>query len=218
LPSGDAAEVGDAGTPPPEDLVPRYNIAPTQAVITVTDEGERRLEQMRWGLIPSWAKDAKIGSSLINARAETLAEKPAFRSAFKRRRCLIPADSFYEWAAGSGGRKQPMRVALASGEPFAFAGLWEEWTPRDGPDTPIRTCAIVTCAPNELMARFHHRMPVILQGPEAEAAWLDPAVSDPEVLQATLVPYPAEAMVAYPVSDLVNNVRNDSAQLVLPLE
>ena len=113
-----------------------------------------------------------------------------------------------------------MRVALASGEPFAFAGLWEEWTPRGGPEvpqTPIRTCTIVTCAPNELMAQFHHRMPVILT-PGAEAVWLDSSIQGPEMLHEVLVPYPADAMVAHPVSDLVNNVRNDSAQLVLPLE
>src|SRR5919199_6125379 len=124
------------GAPPVRGggTVPRYNVAPTQTVITVTAAGERQLEQIRWGLIPVWAKDPGIGSKLIKARAETLAEKPAFRRLLGTRRCLIPADSFYEWATGPGGRKQPLRVALTTGEPFAFAGLWDEWAPRDGGD------------------------------------------------------------------------------------
>jgi putative SOS response-associated peptidase YedK len=203
-----------AGAPP---LAPRYNIAPTQTVITVTDDGARRIEQMRWGLIPRWAKDAKIGSSLINARAETLAEKPSFRNALRRNRCLIPADGFYEWTAGSGGRrKRPLRVTLRSGEPFAFAGLWDEWTPPDG-QPPLRTCTIVTTTPNELMAQYHHRMPVILT-PETEAIWLDPEVADLDRLLALLVPYPAKEMTAYYVSDVVNSAANDVVQCVLPLE
>jgi putative SOS response-associated peptidase YedK len=204
------------GAPPAQGggTSPRYNVAPTQTVVTVTDDGTRHLEQMRWGLVPSWAKDPSIGSKLINARAETLAEKPAFRHALKRRRCLIPADGFYEWAATGGGRKQPVRVTLTTGEPFAFAGLWAEWTPPEG--APLRTCTIVTCEPNELMARYHHRMPVILS-PEAEARWLDPRVEDPAVLLPLLVPYPADVMTAYPVSPLVNSPANEGPQLALPL-
>ncbi|MBI3972324.1 MAG: SOS response-associated peptidase [Chloroflexi bacterium] len=205
------------GAPPGEGggTQPRYNVAPAQTVITVTDDGVRHLEQMRWGLIPSWAKDPKIGSRMINARAETLAEKPAFRNALKRRRCLIPADGFYEWTERA-GRKQPMRITLRSGEPFAFAGLWESWTP-SAEATPVRTCTIVTTSPNALMATIHHRMPVILT-PEAEAIWLDPSIADPAKLLPLLVPYPADEMVAYPVSSLVNSPANDSPQLVLPLD
>ena len=204
------------GAPPAQGggTSPRYNVAPTQTVVTVTDDGTRHLEQMRWGLVPAWAKDPSIGSKLINARAETLADKPAFRHALKRRRCLIPADGFYEWAATGGGPKRPLRVTLTTGEPFAFAGLWAEWTPPEG--EPLRTCTIVTCEPNELMARYHHRMPVILS-PEAEARWLDPRVEDPAVLLPLLVPYPADVMTAYPVSPLVNSPANEGPQLALPL-
>jgi putative SOS response-associated peptidase YedK len=196
---------------------PRYNIAPTQTVITVTEDGARRLEEMRWGLVPAWAKDPKSGSRMINARAETLAEKPAFRGVLRRRRCLIPADGFYEWPEGPGGRKakQPMYVRLTTGEPFAFAGLWDEWRPPEGGE-PLRTCTIVTTEANALLATFHHRMPVIL-APEVEAVWLDPGLSDPEHLRSLLVPYPAEAMEAYPVSPEVNAVGNDHAQRFLPL-
>jgi putative SOS response-associated peptidase YedK len=169
---------------------------------------------MRWGLIPKWAKDAAIASKLINARAETLSEKPAFREAFKRRRCLIPADGFYEWQT-LGKRKQAWHVKLQSGEPFAFAGLWDQWTAPDG--APVRTCTIVTTTPNELMSQFHHRMPVILH-PADEATWLDQALADPERLLPLLGQYPAALMEAYPVSDLVNRVANDGPQLVLPLD
>jgi putative SOS response-associated peptidase YedK len=171
---------------------------------------------MRWGLVPAWAKDPKIGSKLINARAETLAEKPAFRRLLGTRRCLIPADSFYEWAAQSDGKRRPMRVTLSSGEPFAFAGLWDVWTPPEG-GPPLRTCTIITTTPNALMATIHHRMPVILTS-QAEAAWLDPAITDPAELLPLLVRYSAQDMVAYPVRPLVNNVANDSPQLILPLD
>jgi putative SOS response-associated peptidase YedK len=208
------------GAPPTQGggTTPRYNIAPTQTVITVTGDGTRQLEQMRWGLVPRWAKDPKIGARLINARAETLAEKPAFRDALKRRRALIPADGFFEWAPPPSGRrtKQPMHVRLRSGEPFAFAGLWDEWRPAEGGE-PVRTCTIITTEPNELMASFHHRMPVIL-APEAEELWLDPEVTDAEHLRSLLVPYPAGEMTAYPVSPDVNAVSNDFEQLVLPLD
>jgi putative SOS response-associated peptidase YedK len=194
--------------------LPRYNVAPTQTVVTVTSDGARQIEQMRWGLIPKWAKDASIGAKMINARAETLSEKPAFREAFKRRRCLIPADGFYEWQT-LGKRKQAWHVKLQSGEPFAFAGLWEQWTAPEG--EPVRTCTIVTTTPNELMSQFHHRMPVILH-PADEATWLDQALADPERLLPLLGQYPAALMEAYPVSDLVNRVANDGPQLVLPLD
>ena len=207
------------GAPPAQGggTTPRYNVAPTQTVVTVTDDGTRRLEPMRWGLVPRWAKDAKGGARMINARAETLAERPAFRGVLRRQRCLIPADGFYEWAEGPGGRKakQPMYVRLTTGEPFAFAGLWDEWRPPAGGE-PLRTCTIVTTEANALLATFHHRMPVIL-APEVEAVWLDPGLTDPDHLRSLLVPYPAAAMEAYPVSPAVNAVANDDAQLVLPL-
>jgi putative SOS response-associated peptidase YedK len=204
------------GAPPAEGggTTPRYNVAPTQTVVTVTDDGQRHLAAMRWGLVPRWAKDPAIGSKMINARAETLAEKPAFRQVLQKRRCLIPADGFYEWP-NRGKSKQPLRVTLTTGEPFAFAGLWDTWHAPDGQD--LRTCTIVTTTPNALMAPFHHRMPVILT-PEAEQVWLDPTIDNPEQLVPLLVPYPAEAMHVYPVSTLVNRVANDSPQLVLPLE
>jgi putative SOS response-associated peptidase YedK len=206
---------GGASTP---RRAPRYNIAPTQTVVTVTDGGARQLEEMRWGLVPRWAKDPKMGAKMINARAETLAEKPAFRDALRRRRAIIPADGFYEWAAGAPGRrsKQPMHVRLKSGEPFGFAGLWDEWKPPEG-GAPLRTCTIITTEPNELMATFHHRMPVIL-APDAEGVWLDPEITDPAMLLSLLVPYPAEVMEAFPVGQEVNAVANDSPQLVLPLD
>jgi putative SOS response-associated peptidase YedK len=205
------------GAPPGEGggTVPRFNIAPTQAVITVTDHGQRQVEQMKWGLIPRWAKDAKIGNKLINARAETLTEKPSFRDALKKRRCLIPADGFYEWQS-VGGKKQPLRIVMKDRQPFAFAGLWDEWRPPDGAPS-VRTCTIITCAPNELMAQVHHRMPVILTL-EAEAVWLDPNVVEPERLLPLLSPYPAEHMELYPVSPLVNAPGNDVIQCLLPLE
>ncbi len=208
------------GAPPTQGggTSPRYNVAPTQTVVTVTDDGARQLKRMRWGLVPRWAKDPTMGAKMINARAETLAEKPAFREALKRRRALIPADGFYEWAAAAPGAKtkQPMHIRLRSSEPFAFAGLWDEWMPPEGGEA-LRTCTIVTTAPNELMATFHHRMPVILT-PEAEAVWLDPAVQDTTRLLALLVPYPAARMEAFPVSRAVNAVANDSPQLLLPLD
>jgi putative SOS response-associated peptidase YedK len=207
------------GAPPTQggNRQPRYNVAPTQTVVTVTADGTRHLEQMRWGLVPAWAKDPKRGSRLINARAETLAERPAFRGVLRRRHCLIPADGFDEWAEGPGGRKarQPRYVRLTTGEPFAFAGLWDEWRPPAG-GGPLRSCTVVTTAANALVAAFHRRMPVIL-APEVEAVRLDPEVTDPAHVRSLLVPYPAEAMEAYPVSTAVNAVANDSAQLVLPL-
>src|SRR5215216_3572508 len=155
----------------PSSIVPSYNIAPTQEVAAVVEEDEKRkLEMLRWGLIPSWAKDPAIGNKMINARAETLAEKPSFRTALKRRRCLVVADGFYEWKK-TGGGKTPMYVQLKDGQPFGFAGLWEAWqSPEDG---LIKTCTIITTTPNELLADIHDRMPVILPR-EAYDRWLAP--------------------------------------------
>lgn len=200
--------------PPPADLTPRYNIAPTQPVAVIPNETPRRMEWFQWGLVPGWAKDPKIGASLINARGETVAEKPAFRAAFKRRRCLVLADGFYEWkreGAGARAPKTPMYIQLADGRPFAFAGLWEAWTAPDG--QLRRTCTIITTTPNALMAPIHDRMPVILP-PAAYAAWLTPGdLPAPEAL-AWLQPYDPAAMTARPVSTRVNNPRFDDPAIL----
>src|SRR5574337_1202802 len=172
--------------------VSRYNIAPTQTVIVVGDDGTRYLTQMRWGLIPSWAKDPAIGNRMINARAETVATRPAFRVALRKRRCLVVADGFYEWQERLRG-KQPYYLAIKSCEPFGFAGLWDAWTSPDGEE--IRSCTIITTEANELLLPIHDRMPVILTR-EAEAIWLDPAFQDPTRLLLLLRPYPAEDMEA----------------------
>jgi putative SOS response-associated peptidase YedK len=209
------------------DLEPRYNIAPTQPVAAVTLDGSsnnvgRRLEALHWGLIPFWAKDLTIGNKMINARAETLAEKPAFKNALVRRRCLIPADGFYEWKKEGRGR-QPFYIrqrAGSSGDLFAFAGLWEEWrdpaASKDAP--PLRSCTIITVAPNALMASIHDRMPAILR-PNDEAAWLDTqGVRDPRDILALLAPYEDDALETYPVSKLVNAPANDDPECIEPLE
>ncbi|HUK82266.1 MAG TPA: SOS response-associated peptidase [Verrucomicrobiae bacterium] len=195
------------------DLTPRYNIAPTQSVIVVNDTGQRQLVQMRWGLIPSWAKDESIGNRMINARAETIAEKPAFRAALKKRRCLIPADGFYEWQK-QGKLKQPVRIVLKSREPFAFAGLWELWNSPEGEE--VLSCTIITTTANELLKQVHERMPVILPR-EAEAEWLDPNIQDPEKLLPLLKPYRSELMEFYPVDRIVNSPSNDTPQCIVPI-
>ena len=200
------------------DLVygPRYNVAPTQSVLAVVnDEGNRgrnRAEMMRWGLIPFWAKDPSIGNRMINARAETVAQKPAFRNALQKRRCLVPADGFYEWKKELNG-KTPMYIASRSREPFAMAGLFETWKSPSG--ELVRSCTIITTTPNSLMEAIHNRMPVILSK-EAEATWLDLEVENSDALTPLLVPYPADAMEAYAVSTLVNSARNDFPECLLP--
>lgn len=200
---------------PPKPGEPRYNIAPTQPVAVVPNDGFNRLDYFTWGLIPSWAKDPSIGNRMINARAETLAEKPSFRNALRRRRCLILADGFFEWQAIPGEkRKQPMYITLENHRPFAFGGLWEIWKSPDGSE--IYSCTIITTEPNPLMATIHNRMPLILP-PESYAQWLNPNEQRPEALQTLLQPYPAHEMVAYPVSSLVNSPANDSPALVEPL-
>lgn len=193
---------------------PRTNIAPTQdiGIIRREDDGKYHWRGVRWGLVPSWAKEASIGARMINARAETLAEKPVFRGAFARRRCLIPADGFYEWKAGEGG-KQPYRITLDDGRPFAFAGLWEAWHDPAG-KARLESCSLVTTEAAPAIRDIHPRMPVILEG-EAFAPWLDPEARK-EALQALLKPY-AGALRAYPVSTAVNKVANDSLALLEPL-
>ena len=194
-------------------LKPRFNIAPTQTVIVVNDEGQRQFFAMRWGLIPSWAKDSSVGNRMINARAETVAEKPAFRSALRKRRCLVPADGFYEWQK-LGKAKHPVRIVLKTREPFGFAGLWETWTPPEGGE--IKSCTIITTDANDLLKEVHERMPVILKK-EAESVWLDPNIQEPEKLLPLLKPYPPELMEFYPVSRAVNSTSNDSPDCIVPV-
>lgn len=186
---------------------PRFNIAPTQEVLTVvnpTGEGNEP-RMMKWGLIPFWAKDPSIGSRMINARAETIMEKPAFKNAFQRRRCLVVADGFFEWRK-EGKYNVPMRIILKTGEPFGFAGLWETWRSPEGNE--IQSCTVITTSPNAVMEPIHNRMPVILPK-EAESPWLDPAHGDAATLWKLLVPYSAKQMEAYEVSSLVNAPNND---------
>jgi putative SOS response-associated peptidase YedK len=200
--------------PPPAELGPRFNIAPSQAVAVVANNRERTLELFQWGLIPSWAKDPKIGNKLINARAETLAEKPSFRTALKRRRCLVLADGFYEWRKEAGGTKTPMYVTMQDGRPFAFAGLWEVWQPPEG--DLLKTCTIITTEPNALMAPIHNRMPAILPR-EAYDRWLTPDEMKSDEAMKLLKPFDAAQMKAVPVSARVNSPAADTPELVLPL-
>ena len=193
---------------------PAYNIAPTQQVLTVTNDGERRASYMRWGLIPFWAKDAKIGYRMINARGETVAEKPSFRTALRKRRCLILADGFYEWQKLGGKQKRPMRIVLKSGEPFAFAGLWETWKDPEG--EMVKSCTIITTAANDFLRPIHDRMPVILPQ-ESESFWLDKDVEDPLALTSVIAPYPDDEMDAFEVSTLVNNTRNKGSEVIDPV-
>lgn len=190
----------------------RYNIAPTQPVLAVTGGGPRRASYMRWGLLMSGAGRASSGPPVINARAETVAERPGFRSALARRRCLVLADGFYEWQRSGGGR-QPVRITLASGAPFAFAGLWNAW--RDPQGDVVESCTIITTEANELVRPIHDRMPVILPE-ELETLWLDEEMQDPAALAGLLAPYPAEDMTAYEVSTLVNSAFNDGPELITP--
>ncbi len=196
-------------------IAPRYNIAPTQAVAVVRQEGNaRELVLMRWGLIPAWAKDGKSGASLINARAETVAEKPSFRSAFQKRRCLIPADGFFEWRKAGNKTKQPFFIGLRNDQPFAFAGLWERWKSPNG--TPIESCTLITTTPNKRLAEIHDRMPVILPNTVWDV-WLDSKIQNGASVQSLLVPYPASEMRTYRVSTLVNSPRNDVPACLQPV-
>ncbi len=192
----------------------RYNVSPTQRVFIVLDESPHEFSELRWGLIPVWAKDTKIAAQCINARCETVDVKPAFRTAFKKRRCLVPADGFFEWQQTSPKTKQPYNIGLKSGEPFAFAGLWESW---NDPETreEVRTFSIITTTPNELTAPIHDRMPVILPM-ERRKVWLEPG-RDVEELKSFLVPYPAEQMAAYAISSRVGSPKFDDAEIIAPL-
>ncbi len=213
----DTAQLQEAfpGVEIPDGIAPRYNIAPTQPVAVIPNEEHKKLDFYVWGLIPSWAKDPEIGSRMINARAETLADKPAFRTAFHRRRCLIPASGFYEWRQEPGSRaKTPIYVQLESGEPFALAGLWEIWNSSDG--SLIKSCTIITTEPNPLLERIHNRMPVIVR-PKDYNRWLDPKELKTQDLHDILTPYPAIEMIAHPVSRMVNSPDNDQPECVAPL-
>ncbi len=201
-----------AGAAAAPNLPPRYNICPTQDVPVVRAGAGRELAMMRGGLVPAWSKDAVIGSRLINARAETVAEKPSFRGAYKSRRCLIPADGFYEWRKSEGGPKQPYRITLSGGAPFAFAGLWERWE-KAADGRALETCTIITTAANEFVRPIHHRMPVILDS-AGHDAWLD-AATPPDALSALLGSY-GGIMEAQAVGTRVNNPRNDDAACIEP--
>lgn len=202
------------GGDPPVDLPPRYNIAPTQPVCIVriaAETGVRQWQMVRWGLIPAWAKDPSIGNRMINARAETVADKPAFRAAFRRRRCLVPADGYFEWQK-AGRAKQPYYIRFCDDRPFAMAGLWEVWTdPMTG--QRLESCTVITTDANDLTRPIHDRMPVILPAADC-ATWLDPQLAAAETLCDLLRPFDSSAMRADPVDSHVNNPRNDDPRCV----
>jgi putative SOS response-associated peptidase YedK len=197
----------------PSSLHPLYNIAPSQNAPVILNDGDRIMEELRWGLIPSWAKDPAIGNKLINARAETVTEKASFKRPFQSRRCLVPADGFYEWRFTKTTKgKIPMRIRLKSQEPFAMAGLWERWKDAEGKE--LRTFTIITTEANEALQPIHNRMPVILKRTDEEA-WLDPKAQATR-LTALLAPYPAEEMEAYEISKLINNAAVNTPDCVAP--
>ncbi len=195
---------------------PRYNIAPTQmvAIIRLNAQTRRReLRMVKWGLIPYWTKDSSIGHKLINARCESVHEKPAFRTAFKLRRCLVPTDGYYDWKK-TGKSRQPYLFRMADGSPYAFAGLWEKWKSPEGEIT--ESCTIITTPSNEFVASVHDRMPAILK-PEDYGTWLDPNIRDPEVLLKLLTPFPSELMVGTPVSSKVNKATYEGPDCIEPI-
>ena len=198
---------------PEFDFEPRFNIAPSQRLPVILDEAPQKAQLLKWGLVPFWAKDPKIGYKMINALGETVHEKPSFRNAFKRRRCLILADGFYEWQKRPDG-KQPHHIHLKNRELMTFAGLWESW--RDAEEREMRTFTIITTTPNVLMEPLHNRMPTII-APEDRSVWLAPE-SNAETLRSLIQPYAADQMEALPVSTQVNNVRNDAPELIDPIE
>lgn len=211
----DPAEIQDAfvNFTFPAQFAPRYNIAPTQPVLTIPNDAKNKADFFVWGLVPSWAKDPSIGNKLINARGETLAEKPSFRGGFKYKRCLILADGFYEWKSPNEAKtKIPYFIHMKDRKPFAFAGLWDEW---QSPEGSLRTCAIITTEPNKLMSSLHNRMPAILD-PKDYDLWLDPAPQTPDKLIHLIKPFSADAMSAYPVSTLVNKPGNDRPECIIP--
>jgi putative SOS response-associated peptidase YedK len=197
----------------PQNLKSNYNVAPTQDVPVIINNGSNQLAFFRWGLIPFWAKDPSIGNKMINARAETVDEKPSFRHSLQRKRCLILADGFYEWKK-EGSSKRPYRIILNNKELFGFAGLWDTWKSPTG--EIINSCSIITTTPNEIMVAIHDRMPVILSR-DSERFWLDQSIVDSHFLKDLLVPYPAESMMAYEVSTLVNSPKNNGPECLVPV-
>jgi putative SOS response-associated peptidase YedK len=198
----------------PEQFAPRFNIAPTQPVLAIPNDAKNKADFFLWGLIPSWSKDPAIANKLINARGETIAEKPSFRGGFKYKRCLILTDGFYEWKVQEGVKtKTPYYIHMKDRKPFAFAGLWDEWNSPNG--DMLRTCTIITITPNELMSTLHNRMPVILDK-RSYVDWLDPAPRTPDSLLHLIQPFRADKMSAYPVSTMVNSPGVDRAELVVP--
>ncbi len=199
----------------PSEWVPRYNAAPGQPIPVVKEAKSRDVTMLRWGLVPHWATDISIGYKMINARSETLQEKPSFKNAFQNRRCLILADGFYEWQqpATKGAPKAPFRFTLKDSQPFAFAGLWESWHSPENEE--YQTCTIITCQPNDLLARIHNRMPVIL---DRNNCWEWLAEKPESELAGLLKPFPAEAMTGYPVGQMVNNPQFDDINCIKPLE
>ena len=195
------------------DLKPNYNVAPSQDITVILNNGLNYLAMFRWGLIPFWAKDPSIGHKMINARAETVDEKPSFKTCLQRKRCLIVADGFYEWKK-EGTTKRPHRITLKSKEFFGFAGLWDTWKSPTG--EIVNSCSIITTTPNELMEPIHNRMPVILPR-DVEPVWLDQSITDSHYLKSLLVPYPAELMIAYEVSPFVNSVKNNGPECLVAL-
>jgi putative SOS response-associated peptidase YedK len=200
----------------PPQIVPRFNIAPTQPIAVVPNDGRKAVDHFVWGLIPFWAKDPSIGSRMINARSETLAEKNSFKNPYKRRRCLVLADGFYEWAKVPGQKtKQPYYFRMEDGTPFAFAGLWEEWQSKEG--SQLKSATIITTEPNPLVGKVHARMPVILH-PDDYPLWLATGEKRPDELQHILTAYPAEEMITYPVSTSVNSPANELPENIIPLD
>ena len=198
----------------PQNLKPNYNVAPSQDVPVILNNGSNQLALLMWGLIPFWAKDPSIGNKLINARAETIDEKPSFKHSLQRKRCLVVADGFYEWKK-EGSTKRPHRITLKSNELFGFAGLWDTWKSPTG--DIINSCSIITTTPNDLMAPIHNRMPVILSR-DSELVWLDQNIVDSHILKNLLVPYPADLMIAYEVSTLVNSPKNNGPECLVPVK
>jgi putative SOS response-associated peptidase YedK len=198
------------------EAIANYNVTPSQEILAIAKyEGENWLVKFHWGLVPFWAKDISIGNKMINARSESIAEKPSFRSAFKKRRCLILADGFYEWK-GEKGRKQPMFITLPDQKPFAFAGLWETWN-KDDQDSIYKSCTIITTQASESIRDIHHRMPVILKSPTYES-WLDPGNQDVVELDKMLKNEIVTELVSYPVSKQVNSTRNNDSSCIDPIE
>ena len=199
------------------EVVVNYNVAPSQEVLVIVKHaGENRLDRFHWGLVPFWAKDIAIGSKMINARSESVAEKPSFRNAFKKRRCLILADGFYEWT-GEKGHKQPVFITLPDKKPFAFAGLWETWNNKGAEEAAYRSCTIITTRASKSIRDIHHRMPAILKPPAYES-WLDPVNQDVVALGKMLKNEIVTELVSYPVSTQVNSTRNNDPACIEPIE